>query len=166
VDKKKATRRIVKLQRKLEDWDSEDEFGPSKEKDDPTSTAQSRVIVLKHMFTLEDLKEDPTLILDLKEDVREECETMGVVTNVVLYDKEPEGIMTVKFKDLVSAQACLLKMNGRFFSGRKVEAAYLRGKPRFVKSGNENEDEEDDEVEKKRLDDFAQWLEQDKNGAS
>jgi HIV Tat-specific factor 1 len=38
------------------------------------------------MFTLADLEEDPTLLLELKEDVRDECETIGEVTNVVLYD--------------------------------------------------------------------------------
>lgn len=42
--------------------------------------------MLKHMFTLEALKEDATLLLDLKEDVREECSQLGEVTNVVLYD--------------------------------------------------------------------------------
>ena len=41
---------------------------------------------MKHMFTLSELVEDASLILDLKEDVREECETLGEVTNVVLYD--------------------------------------------------------------------------------
>lgn len=38
------------------------------------------------MFTLKELEEDATLLLDLKEDVREECETIGEVTNVTLYD--------------------------------------------------------------------------------
>jgi hypothetical protein len=38
------------------------------------------------MFTLAELEEDPSLLLDLKEDVREECATLGDVTNVVLYD--------------------------------------------------------------------------------
>jgi len=46
----------------------------------------SRVVVLKHMFTLEGLEKDASLLLDLKEDVREECSTLGEVTNVVLYD--------------------------------------------------------------------------------
>lgn len=46
----------------------------------------SRVVVLKHMFTLDELEKDASLLLDLKEDVREECETLGEVTNVVLYD--------------------------------------------------------------------------------
>lgn len=46
----------------------------------------SRVVVLKHMFTLEDLEKDASLLLDLKEDVRDECSSLGEVTNVVLYD--------------------------------------------------------------------------------
>lgn len=38
------------------------------------------------MFTLKQLDEDASLLLDLKEDVREECSGLGEVTNVVLYD--------------------------------------------------------------------------------
>lgn len=46
----------------------------------------NRVVILKHMFTLQGLEEDASLLLDLKEDVREECASLGEVTNVVLYD--------------------------------------------------------------------------------
>ena len=46
----------------------------------------NRVVVLKHMFSLKELDEDASLLLDLKEDVRDECSTLGEVTNVVLYD--------------------------------------------------------------------------------
>jgi len=113
------------------------------------------------MFTLKDLEEDASLLLELKNDVREECETLGDVTNVVLYDLEPEGIMTVKFRDAVSAQACILKMNGRFFDGRQVVAELYTGKERFRKSGSGLDivDDEQSEAEKKRLDEFASWLE-------
>jgi len=100
------------------------------------------------------------LIIDLKNDVREECETLGDVTNVVLYDQEADGVMTVKFRDAVSAQACILKMNGRFFDGRKVTAALYTGKERFKKTGGGSDLlDDDDEVEKQRLDDFAKWIE-------
>jgi hypothetical protein len=37
--------------------------------------------------------------------------------------------MTVKFKDAAAAQACILKMNGRFFDGRKV---CLRSTSNFI----------------------------------
>ena len=105
VDKKKATRRIGKMQkyvstskaiphsyphllRKLAEWDDEDGFGPTLTEEDKTREANrtSRVVVLKHMFALKELEEDASLLLDLKEDVREECSSLGEVTNVVLYD--------------------------------------------------------------------------------
>lgn len=34
--------------------------------------------------------------------------------------KEDEGVMTVKFKDPVAAQACVAKMDGRYFGGQRV----------------------------------------------
>jgi len=70
------------------EWDDEDGFGPMMTPEDSIKEANknSRVVVLKHMFTLKELDDDPTLLLDLREDVREECSTLGEVTNVVLYD--------------------------------------------------------------------------------
>lgn len=47
------------------------------------------------MFTLGELEDDPSLLLDLKEDVREECATLGDVTNVVLYDVRVTPILLV-----------------------------------------------------------------------
>ncbi|KAG8697550.1 hypothetical protein FRC08_006455 [Ceratobasidium sp. 394] len=157
IDKKKASKRIGNMERKLADWDSDDEFGPSGPK-----ITTSRVVVLKHMFTRQELDEDATLLLDLKEDVREECSTLGEVTNIVLYDEENDGVMTVKFKDPVSAQACILKMNGRFFAGRRIQAEFYDGRERYKKSGDvpalDADGEEGDDAERKRLDDFAAWL--------
>ncbi len=50
-------------------------------------------------------------------------------------------------------------MNGRFFSGRRIEASLFVGKQRFKRSGAGDEITGDgDEAEKKRLDDFANWL--------
>lgn len=74
--------------RKLNEWDDEDGFGPSITEEDKVAAANknNRVVVLKHMFTLQELEEDSSLLLDLKDDVREECSTLGEVTNVVLYD--------------------------------------------------------------------------------
>ncbi|KAF9531610.1 hypothetical protein CPB83DRAFT_848456 [Crepidotus variabilis] len=161
VDKKKASRRIGKMQKKLEEWGEDDGFGPMPDPTDQMTTAgkNSRVVVLKHMFTLQDLQEDASLMLDLKEDVREECSSLGEVTNVVLYDQEPDGVMTVKFRDPLSAQACVLKMNGRFFDKRRVEADLFTGKQRFKRSGAGDDIMGDgDDDERKRLDDFAKWL--------
>ncbi|KAI0769779.1 hypothetical protein BD413DRAFT_477399 [Trametes elegans] len=159
-DKKRATRRIGKMQKKLGEWDDEDGFGPTITEEDKQNAMNKhgRVVVLKHMFTLEELQEDASLLLDLKEDVREECSSLGEVTNVVLYDAEPEGVMTVKFKDPLSAQACVLKMNGRFFAGRRIEASLYAGRQRFKRSGHGDNFGDNEEGEKMRLDEFAKWL--------
>jgi len=70
----------------------------------------------------------------------------------------------VKFKDPLSAQACVIKMNGRFFDGRRVVATVFDGKAKFKRSGVGGEagelDEGAGEAEKKRLDAFAEWLEE------
>lgn len=119
-------------------------------------SASARTVILKKMFTLAELDEDPTLLLDLKQDVREECETLGDVTNVVLWDKEPEGIMTVRFREPDAAQRCEVRMHGRYFAGRQVVALRVDGKPRFRRSARHGD--EDDEAE--RHDAFGAWLEQ------
>jgi HIV Tat-specific factor 1 len=53
----------------LEDWDSEDELGPTPAVTDRFPNHANRVVVLRHMFTLDELGEDLSLLLDLKEGV-------------------------------------------------------------------------------------------------
>ncbi|RSH95372.1 hypothetical protein EHS25_000459 [Saitozyma podzolica] len=163
-DKLRMTKRMKALQNKVT-WHSDDES----DEDGPAALTAphagasrfNRVVVLKGMFAMQDLDKDPSLLLELKEDVREEAESLGQVTSVILYDKEADGVMTVKFKDAHSAQACVLKMNGRFFDGRRIYAGIYTGKERYQRSGagkSFGEGEDGDEEEQERLDHFAQWL--------
>jgi HIV Tat-specific factor 1 len=71
------------------------------------SSKWDKVVILKHMFTLQELEEDPAAMLEIKEDIREECAKLGEVTNVVLFDKEPQGVARVRFKDAQAAEACV-----------------------------------------------------------
>ena len=82
--------------------------------------------------------------------------------------------MTIKFKDMVSAQGCVMKMNGRFFDRRQVSdpakfsthaypqihASIYTGKERYQKSKGAQDfgDEDADKEERERLDNFATWL--------
>lgn len=75
--KVKAKKKMQQLQRKF-DWVDE-ESGKKQEK-------FAKIVILKNMYTQEELDADPTLLLELKDDVREECERLGEVTNVILYD--------------------------------------------------------------------------------
>ncbi|KAJ3276055.1 hypothetical protein HDV01_006225 [Terramyces sp. JEL0728] len=98
--------------------------------------------------------EQPDLIIDLKQDVRDECENFGQVTNVILFDLEPEGVILVRYKSDASALACVERMNGRFFAGRKIEAYLSKGNDNFKKSKTNSEDDE------KRQEDYGKWLEE------
>ncbi|KAF3309836.1 hypothetical protein TWF173_010541 [Orbilia oligospora] len=149
-DKKKIIAKSQKLNNKLADWDDDDPATVS------TSSKFDKVAILKHMFTLKELEEDPAAILDIKEDIREECSKLGEVTNVTLYDDEEAGVVSVKFGDEASALACVRMMDGRHFSGAKVEAYIYDGQERFRKKKVRDTDAE----ESSRLDKFGNWLEE------
>ncbi|UZJ54784.1 hypothetical protein CBS101457_004104 [Exobasidium rhododendri] len=167
AEKRKAQKRFAKMNNKLTDWKS-DSSDSEDDKRESSSLGLSRVntnvrqVCLRRMFTLAEIDEDPSLMLDLKDDVREECETLGKVTNIVLWDKEPDGIMTVRFGSHGAALACVQKMNDRFFAGRQVIAHLLEGKPRFKRSGRGDAGEDEDNSEntelQKRQDAFGEWL--------
>ncbi|KEY71038.1 hypothetical protein S7711_00862 [Stachybotrys chartarum IBT 7711] len=138
-DRHKIIKKTQKLDAKLADWDDDDSYLTK-----PTAASKwDKVVILRHMFTLAELKEDPAALLEIKEDIREECSKLGSVTNVVLYDLEPEGVVSVKFNDVESAAACINMMHGRNFDGRTVEATLATGNQKFLKS--KNEDNKDDE---------------------
>ncbi|KAH8652756.1 hypothetical protein BGZ60DRAFT_387707 [Tricladium varicosporioides] len=141
-DKQKIIKKTQKLDARLADW-SDDE--PSTMAD--TSSKWDKVVILKHMFTLEELAEDPAAILDIKEDIREECSKLGEVTNVVLFDLEKDGIASVRFANADSARACISLMDGRSFAGQKVEAYISDGKEHFKKSKKKEDNEHVDETE-------------------
>lgn len=102
-------------------------------------------MILRHMFTLKELEEDPAAMLEIKEDIREECSKLGAVTNVVLYDLEEEGIASVKFATPEAAEACVNLMDGRAFDGRTVRATIATGRERYRKSGKKQGDDDEEE---------------------
>ena len=148
---------------RLADW-SDDEPSALPE----TSSRWDKVVILKHMFTLSELASDPAAMLDIKEDIREECAKLGDVTNVVLYDLEEDGVASVRFSNPEAARECVRVMDGRFFAGTQVIAYIAKGEEKFRKSNAKKADVDEDEVEggdeeteeKKRLDAFGEWLEE------
>ncbi|KAJ3140803.1 hypothetical protein HK100_009239 [Physocladia obscura] len=147
-EKKKAQKKIENLKKKL-DW-FEDETGKKSEK-------YSKIVILKHMFTKGEIDEDPTLLIDLKEEVREECEKFGEVTNVILYDHSDDGVITVRFKDTTAAAKCVEKNNGRFFGGRRIVSYLFDGKEKFKETKTAEQIQAEEE---KRLAAFESWLEE------
>jgi HIV Tat-specific factor 1 len=170
-DRKKAQKKLQKLDKQL-GWFEESTAAKAEK--------LQRIAIIKNAFSKEEIDADPTLILDLKEDVRSECEKLGEVTNVILYDvgerfrrvwdaafsnelyvhpqQHPEGIISVRFKEPEPAVACVRLMEGRFFGGRRLGAELYDGKTRYdsFRSGKGQESEEE---EKERLERYARWLE-------
>lgn len=58
-------------------------------------------------ISLHHSQEDPAAMLEIKEDIRDECAKVGTVTNVVLYDQEPDGVASVRYSTVESANACV-----------------------------------------------------------
>ncbi|KAL1891261.1 hypothetical protein Sste5346_007720 [Sporothrix stenoceras] len=152
-DKQKIIKKTQKLDAKLADWSSdEDERFAGMTGGNNRNRKWDKAVVLKHMFTLAELDEDPAALLDIKEDIREECSKLGDVTNVVLFDQEAAGIVSVKFKTAEAAAACVRLMGGRAFDGRIVEATLATGREKYRKSkkgddedgGKGSSDEDDD----------------------
>ncbi|KAM0260526.1 hypothetical protein ACHAQJ_002760 [Trichoderma viride] len=137
-DRQKIIKKTQKLAAKLADWDDDDPYPALA----PSNTKRDKTVILKHMFTLQELEEDPAALLEIKEDIRDECSKLGVVTSVVLYDLEPDGVVSVRFKNPESAAACIKLMNGRSFGGSTVRAALAEGE-KFKKSQDDANEESD-----------------------
>ncbi|OIW35193.1 hypothetical protein CONLIGDRAFT_45735 [Coniochaeta ligniaria NRRL 30616] len=145
-ERQKIIRKTQKLAAKLADWDDDEPSAlPAGRLNLPevkNSSRWDKVVILTHMFTLRELDEDPAALLDIKEDIRDECAKLGEVTNVVLFDQEEEGIVSVKFATPEAAEACVKLMHGRSFDGRTVEAYFATGKERFRKSKKSAQDDD------------------------
>lgn len=49
------------------------------------------------------------------------------MAQVRVFGGNPDGVVMVKFKTAEAAEACIKKMQGRFFGGRQVEAGMWDG---------------------------------------
>ena len=77
--------------------------------------------------------------------MRSVAEEFGHVTNCTLYDEEEDGIVTVRFREFEAAEEFVKKNQGRMFARRKLVLALAESKPRFKKSGREEEPASEEE---------------------
>ena len=131
---------------KLNEWsDNESEVA---EAFAPKKNNWAKAVIIRHAFTPAELDEEPEAYLEIKEEMREAAEEYGTVTNCTLFDKEPEGVVTVRFKEFEPAEKFMNDYQGRGYSGRKLKLELAEDKPRFKKSARgEEEHESGDEAE-------------------
>lgn len=111
-----------------------------------------RHVIIKNMFSPEEAIGDDEFYPDLKNDVREEVEKFGEVEVLTVFERNPEGVVAIKFVEPEAAVKCLEVMNGRFFAKRQLVAEWYDG----VTNYKVKETEAD---QKHRLDAFGDWLE-------
>lgn len=110
-----------------------------------------RVIIFKHMFHPKEFEEDATLITDIRDDLRTECEKFGAVKKVIVFDRHPEGVCSVAFKDFEEATACVKAMDGRWFAKQKIECSPWDGVTDY-------QVEETDKEREERMDNWEKFL--------
>ncbi|OWF41338.1 HIV Tat-specific factor 1-like [Mizuhopecten yessoensis] len=148
----KDKRKFKEKQAKLFDWRPE-----KKELGEVAGAARQKnekVVVLKNMFDPNEFEEDPTLINDLRDDVRMECGKFGEVKNVKIFDNHPDGVMMVYFKAADSADGCIAALHQRWFSKRRVIAQQWDGRTKY-------EIEESEAERNERLSKWEKFLESD-----
>ncbi|XP_066930853.1 17S U2 SnRNP complex component HTATSF1-like [Clytia hemisphaerica] len=110
-----------------------------------------RIVILKNMFNVKDFERDPSLINDLKTDLRTECGKFGDVKKVIIFDRNPEGIASILFHEPEMADECIQTLNGRFYGGRTISAATYDGVTSY-------KIEETKEELEKRLDEWEKFI--------
>ncbi|KAL0261034.1 hypothetical protein SLS55_004726 [Diplodia seriata] len=152
MDKLRAEAKKKEMDRKLTDWGDEDNY-PLPTSSDGAGTRWERTVVLKHMFTLHELEEDPEAEDDIQTDIMEEAEKFGEVEKVFVFNEEPQGVVSIKFSDQSAAKQCVKAFNGRMFDKRSIVAYIADGKEFFKRTKRD-----DEEKEKARLEQFGKDL--------
>lgn len=145
--RKKKGKEKEKLKKKIEklfDWRPEKIRG--------MRSKYENVVIISNMFDPIEFERDPSLIMEYQRDMREECSKCGEVKKVVVYDRHPEGIVSVSFKEIEQADECINMMNGRWFAGRQLKAETWDGRTKY-------KIEESAEEMEKRLKQWDKFLE-------
>ncbi|XP_071362129.1 17S U2 SnRNP complex component HTATSF1 [Trachinotus anak] len=117
--KNKDYRKKIQQQQKQLDW--------RPEKQGEARKRHEKVVIIRNMFHPSDFEEDPLVLNEYREDLRTECEKFGEVKKVILFDRHPDGVASIAFKEPEQADACILSFNGRWFGGRQLSALLWDG---------------------------------------
>lgn len=144
-DKKALERQRAEMNRKLAEW-SDDDNPIIAETYAAPKNKWNKFVIIRKAFTLAELAKDDGLILEVKQDMRKEAERIGSVTKVVLFDREPEGIVTIRFRHFEHAEKFVQDFNGKKYADVPLQVTLAEDRPKFKKSakGDASSDSEDD----------------------
>jgi len=101
-----------------------------------------KIIVIKNMFDVDELDADPGLILDYSSRIRAQSEKFGTVTKVSLFDKHPDGVCQVFFKEPSEADMAVQMLHGRLFGKKILSVETWDGKSKFKMEESKVEESE------------------------
>jgi RNA-binding protein 39 len=90
----------------------------------PVSGIPSRYILIANMFDPA-TETEPNWDHEIKEDVKEECDSLGGAEQVVVETKKPGGIVFVRMRTIDGATKAANSLNGRYFAGRMITCSFL-----------------------------------------
>lgn len=106
---------------------------------------RQKKVVLKNMFSPEECLEDAELILFLKEEVETMCTSLQFeAKRIDVYDKHPEGVITIVFATPEQAEMCVKKLDKYYYDKRIISAELWDGITKY-------KIKETDEESQKRL---------------
>uniref|UniRef100_A0A667ZPW8 17S U2 SnRNP complex component HTATSF1 n=1 Tax=Myripristis murdjan TaxID=586833 RepID=A0A667ZPW8_9TELE len=117
--KSKEYKKKMQQQQKQLDW--------RPEKQGEVRKRHEKVVIIQNMFHPSDFEEDPLVLNEYREDLRTECEKFGQVKKVIIFDRHPDGVASVAFKEPDHADVCLQALDGRWFGGRKLSVKLWDG---------------------------------------
>ncbi|KAL5265001.1 hypothetical protein ACHWQZ_G005937 [Mnemiopsis leidyi] len=87
----------------------------------------AKIVIMKHCFDPKEFLEDACMITEIRDDIRQECEKIGPVKKVLLFDRHPDGVVSVKFDTHEAAEDAVKVFDKRWFGGQQVEAQQWDG---------------------------------------
>ncbi|KAH8924392.1 splicing factor CC1-like protein [Atractiella rhizophila] len=88
-------------------------------------TAVSRCIVMRNVFNPAE-ETDPNWDVDLRDDIRGECESQfGRIVGIVVQKESTQGEVYIKFEETDAAQKAVQGLNGRYFGGKQIQTGFI-----------------------------------------
>ena len=87
----------------------------------------AKIVIMKHCFDPKEFLEDACMITEIRDDIKQECEKVGPVKKVLLFDRHPDGVVSVKFDTHEAAEDAVKVFDKRWFGGQQIEAQQWDG---------------------------------------
>lgn len=116
----KDYKKKLSQQQKQLDWRPERKVGSVRMR-------HERVVIIKNMFHPMDFEDDPLVLNEIREDLRVECSKFGQIRKLLLFDRHPDGVASVSFREPEEADYCIQTLDGRWFGGRQITAQVWDG---------------------------------------